>query len=206
MHGKEDYYSKTGIFKPYYNLQIGVSDEYILHLGVYPNPTDTKTFIPFLETYFERYKSNPKYPVADAGYGSYDNYLYCLDHDMGLFMKYGHFNKENESKFKRKIYNVKNMDITPNKITAIDGTTYTYSHDYIQRRGLYPQHKKVYNHNKYTQRNISYFFLFLIYQYHAYRLKKLNNLCWTYVFQKSDLSQLPFHLVCVCCIFQSFEF
>ncbi|WP_268892241.1 transposase [Erysipelothrix urinaevulpis] len=151
MHGKEDYYSKTGIFKPYYNLQIGVSDEYILHLGVYPNPTDTKTFIPFLETYFERYKSNPKYPVADAGYGSYDNYLYCLDHDMGLFMKYGHFNKENESKFKRKIYNVKNMDITPNKITAIDGTTYTYSHDYIQRRGLYPQHKKVYNHDNWDE-------------------------------------------------------
>ena len=30
MHGKEDYYNKTGIFKTYYNLQIGVSDGYII--------------------------------------------------------------------------------------------------------------------------------------------------------------------------------
>lgn len=151
MHGKEDYYSKTGIFKPYYNLQIGVSDEYILHLGVYPNPTDTKTFIPFLEGYYDRYQMYPRYPVADAGYGSYDNYLYCLDHGMKLFMKYGQFNKENEKKFKRQTYNIKNMKITPERITASDGTTFKYSHDYIQRRGIYPQYKKVYKHENWDE-------------------------------------------------------
>ena len=53
---KEDYYNKTGIFKPYYNIQIGVSDEYILHMGVFPNPSDSRTWIPFFESYKERYK------------------------------------------------------------------------------------------------------------------------------------------------------
>lgn len=38
MHSKEDYYMKTGIFIPAYNVQLGVSDEYILYAKVYPNP------------------------------------------------------------------------------------------------------------------------------------------------------------------------
>ena len=96
MHGKEDYYNKTGIFKAYYNIQIGVSDEYILHYGVYPNPTDTKTWIPFFEEYHKRYGFYPATPVADAGYGGYDNYMYNLTHGMRLAMKYNMFAKEDE--------------------------------------------------------------------------------------------------------------
>jgi hypothetical protein len=28
------------------------------------------------------------YPVADAGYGSYNNYLYCEEHGMEKYMKF----------------------------------------------------------------------------------------------------------------------
>ena len=28
----------------------------------------------------------PKYPVADAGYGSYNNYLYCEEHGMEKYI------------------------------------------------------------------------------------------------------------------------
>ncbi|MGN0167951.1 MAG: IS1182 family transposase, partial [Acetatifactor sp.] len=35
-----------------------------------------------------------KYPVADAGYGSYNNYLYCEEHGMEKFMKFTMFEKE----------------------------------------------------------------------------------------------------------------
>lgn len=45
-------FNKTGIFKTYYNIQIDGSDEYILHYGVYPNPIDTKTRIPFFNTFY----------------------------------------------------------------------------------------------------------------------------------------------------------
>lgn len=75
MNMKYDYYNRTGVFKPGYNLQIGVSDEYIMHVGLYNHPTDTKTFIPFMESYYQRDQEYPKYPVGDAGYGSYDNYM-----------------------------------------------------------------------------------------------------------------------------------
>lgn len=31
------------------------------------------------------YEHFPIYPVADAGYGSYDNYSYCLEIGLGLY-------------------------------------------------------------------------------------------------------------------------
>ena len=55
MHGKEDYYMKTGIFKAYYNIQIGVSDEYIRYIDVFQNPADIPTFKPFLEGFNKMY-------------------------------------------------------------------------------------------------------------------------------------------------------
>ena len=48
MRMKEDH-MKNGQLKPGYNLQIGVSGEYIFSLALFPNPTDTTTLIPFLE-------------------------------------------------------------------------------------------------------------------------------------------------------------
>ena len=137
MHGKEDYYSKTGIFKAYYNVQIGVSDEYILHMGVYPNPTDTKTWIPFFESFYQRYGFYPKTPVADAGYGSYDNYLYNLIHGMELTMKYNNFSKEGEKRFKKKLYSLKNMKHEGDTLTSMDGHVYRYSHTNENREGKY---------------------------------------------------------------------
>lgn len=39
----------NGQLKPGYNVQIGVESEYIVGVGLFPNPTDTTTLIPFLE-------------------------------------------------------------------------------------------------------------------------------------------------------------
>ena len=49
MRMKEDH-MKNGQLKPAYNVQIGVESEYIVGLGLFPNPTDTTTLIPFLES------------------------------------------------------------------------------------------------------------------------------------------------------------
>ena len=35
----------------------------------------------------------PEYPVADAGYGSYNNYLYCEQHGMKKYMKFTMYDK-----------------------------------------------------------------------------------------------------------------
>jgi len=52
-------------------------DEYIAVADVNPYRSDMDCFVPLLERFHKTYGFYPKYPVADAGYGSYNNYIYC---------------------------------------------------------------------------------------------------------------------------------
>lgn len=67
MATKWDYYNQSGVTRPCYNAQIAVSDGVIVNADVYQSPGDTKTYIPFMERYKEKYGSYPKWPTADAG-------------------------------------------------------------------------------------------------------------------------------------------
>lgn len=103
MHMKEDHMRNSQL-KPGYNVQIGVSNEYIMVIEAYQNGSDQKTFKPVLEKHNLMYDKYPTYPVGDAGYGSYDNYSYCIEKGMELYQKYGMWSKEREPKFKKQIY------------------------------------------------------------------------------------------------------
>ena len=59
-------------------------------------------FQPLTEKFKDIYHKYPQYPVADAGYGSFNNYLYCEKHGMGKYMKFTMFKKETEDKKYRK--------------------------------------------------------------------------------------------------------
>lgn len=109
MHMKEDYYMHTGVFKAGYNVQVGVSDEYIRHILISPDRTDTKTLIPFINSYEERYKELMGILVADAGYGSFENYMYCREKDIGAYVKYNNYRIEKTAKFKKQIYRKENL-------------------------------------------------------------------------------------------------
>lgn len=43
---------------------------------------DMDCFIPLMEKFCQMYGFYPKYPIVDAGYGSYNNYIYCEQHVM----------------------------------------------------------------------------------------------------------------------------
>ena len=60
--------------------------------------TDMECFVPLMEKFKNTYGHYPKYPVADAGYGSYNNYLYCEEHDMEKYMKFTMYKKETTDK------------------------------------------------------------------------------------------------------------
>ena len=51
-------------------------------------------FIPLMEKFKKLYGFYPKYPNADAGYGSFNNYIYCQLHGMEKFMKFPMYEKE----------------------------------------------------------------------------------------------------------------
>lgn len=105
---KLDYYCNTGLTRPCYNAQIGVSDGIIMHTGLFQMAGDTKTFIPFMQTYKKQYGFYPRFPMADAAYGSYDNYLFCLNSGMMPVMKYTMYSKKHEASFKKQPYNTLN--------------------------------------------------------------------------------------------------
>jgi archaellin len=77
----------------------------------YQNGSDQLTFEPFLEKYNMMYERYPKYPVADAGYGSYDNYTYCIEHGMELYQKYNTWELERSKKHKKNIFHKDNFRI-----------------------------------------------------------------------------------------------
>lgn len=97
MRMKDDH-MRNGQLKAGYNVQIGVSDEYIMHVDVFQNRSDYQTLIPFLEQYREVYGSYPCLPVADAGYGGLVNYRYMKINDMELTQKYGMYQKDTHDK------------------------------------------------------------------------------------------------------------
>lgn len=47
-----------------------------------------------MDGFQKRYGFYPQYPVADAGYGSFNNYLYCGEHGMEKYMKFPMYEKE----------------------------------------------------------------------------------------------------------------
>lgn len=97
MRIKRDYMGNDQLL-PSYNLQTAVCDEYIAVVDIKPYASDMECFVPLLEKFNKYYGHYPKYPVADAGYGSYNNYLYCEEHGMEKYMKFTMFKKETTDK------------------------------------------------------------------------------------------------------------
>lgn len=101
MRMKDDH-MMNGQLKAGYNIQIATENQYVLGYDIYPNPTDTKTLQPFLNTLTSEFKlSLPPHIVADAGYGSETNYQYILD-DLGKvpLITYSMYLKEQTRKHK----------------------------------------------------------------------------------------------------------
>ena len=87
MRVKRDYMGNDQLI-PAYNVQLGVCDQYIAVFDVTQYASDMDCFQPLMERFRELYGRYPEYPVADAGYGSYNNYLYCEEHGMKKYMKF----------------------------------------------------------------------------------------------------------------------
>ncbi|WHS05606.1 IS1182 family transposase [Ligilactobacillus salivarius] len=85
--------------KPGYNLQIATHNQFVLDYGLFANPTDTRTLVPFLNQFHSTDFFN--YIVADAGYGSEYNYTSIIDQfEKEPLIPYNTFLKEQKRKFK----------------------------------------------------------------------------------------------------------
>jgi hypothetical protein len=100
----KDDHMKNGQLKPGYNWQISTCDQYILNYDIYHNPTDTLTLPDHLDQFHNLYDNHPEVVVADAGYGSEENYEYLEKAQIQAYVKYNYFHKEQKQKGKIQAY------------------------------------------------------------------------------------------------------
>ncbi|WP_242694973.1 IS1182 family transposase, partial [Pseudogracilibacillus auburnensis] len=111
MRMKDDH-MQNGQLKPGYNVQMATENQFILFYTMHQRPTDTRCFIPHLEKLAGSSLPMPKTVIADAGYGSEENYLYAIGEEkeprFDFLIPYGTYVKEKTRKYKNDIKNVKN--------------------------------------------------------------------------------------------------
>ncbi|SUN36215.1 transposase IS663-like [Streptococcus downei MFe28] len=103
MRMKDDH-MRNGQLKAGYNLQIATENQFVLHYDSFLNPTDTKTLLPFLDSY----PHDAKTIVAGAGYGSEENLLTLDQEEINHLIKYGRFDKEQKRTYRKSDKNLAN--------------------------------------------------------------------------------------------------
>ena len=108
MHLKDDH-MQNGQLKPAYNLQHGVDSQYVTWVGIFPNPTDTNTLIPFMKDMEEHLPFKYKDVCADSGYESEENYLFLEQNGQLAFIKPSNYEISKTRGFKNDIGRRENM-------------------------------------------------------------------------------------------------
>lgn len=92
MRMKEDRGAEKPWPKPAYNVQIGTEGQFITGFSVHNRAGDTPCLIPHLEQVRKNTGGRlPKKIVADAAYGSEENYAYLEQQNAANFLKYNTF-------------------------------------------------------------------------------------------------------------------
>lgn len=108
MRMKEDH-MKNGQLKAGYNIQIGTENQFILGYSIHQNPGDSNCLIPHIEKFKKLTGIVPENIIADAGYGSEENYNYLDNNEIKAYVKYNMFHKEDTKKYKNDIYKSSNF-------------------------------------------------------------------------------------------------
>jgi transposase len=83
---------KNDELKPGYNVQLSSENQFVTNLSVSQNASDTATFTAHFDKNVKRgEKYIPKNNVADAAYGSEENYTLLEKYNVGNYLKYNSF-------------------------------------------------------------------------------------------------------------------
>jgi transposase len=93
MRMKEDH-MKNGQLKPGYNLQISTNKQFIVNYSVHQTSNDFNTLQSHIGEFIEQYHETPRAVIADAGYGSLENYEFLEQNHIEAYVKFPYFDKE----------------------------------------------------------------------------------------------------------------
>ena len=108
MRMKDDH-MQNGQLKPAYNTQISTENQFITHVSVHQTPGDTTTLESHLNSFEKTYEKQSKEVVADAGYGSEENYEMLEGKEIKAYVKYNYFHKEQKRTMKNNPFPVQNL-------------------------------------------------------------------------------------------------
>ena len=125
MHMKEDH-MRNGQLKPGYNVNVAMSEEFIIGNYISSDRNDVHTLIPFM-TYLKRYPI--KRVSVDAGYESEENYCYFEENnDTKLYIKPSNHEQKKRKKYRTDISRRENMayDADTDTYTCVNGKPITF--------------------------------------------------------------------------------
>lgn len=108
MRLKDDH-MQNGQLKPAYNTQISTEDQFITHYSIHQTAGDTTTLEAHLNGFEQQYGKQSKEVIADAGYGSEENYEMMEQKQIEAFVKYNYFHKEQKRTQKQNPFLVQNL-------------------------------------------------------------------------------------------------
>lgn len=108
MRLKDDH-MQNGQLKPAYNTQISTEDQFITHYSVHQTAGDTTTLEKHLDGFEASYHTQSNEVVADAGYGSEENYELMEGKGIEAYVKYNYFHKEQKRTQKNNPFLVQNL-------------------------------------------------------------------------------------------------
>ena len=108
MRMKEDH-MKNGQLKPAYNTQISTENQFITQYSIHQTTADTVTLASHLASFENQYQSQSEEVVADAGYGSEQNYELMEDKGITSYVKYNYFHMEQKRKQQNNPFLVQNL-------------------------------------------------------------------------------------------------
>jgi transposase len=114
MRMKEDA-MLNGQLKPGYNVQIGTENQFVVGFSIHQKTNDMNVLIPHLEQVQECLGRLPRTVVADAGYGSEENYAYLERSGIEGVVKYPLFNKQQKRSWRKQRFRVDNWGYDPER-------------------------------------------------------------------------------------------
>lgn len=147
MRMTEDH-MRNGQLKPGYNIQMGTENQFVVGFSIHQRVGDTSCLKPHMEQLKDWLGEYPETLIADAGYGSEENYAYLEERQIPAFVKYNTFHYEQKKRYKkRKPYRAENFTYVQEEDQYLcpqgGRLTYQYTKEYTTQND-YRSFRRVY--------------------------------------------------------------
>lgn len=103
----------NGQLKPGYNVQIGTEMQFVVGFSIHQKANDMNCLIPNLKELQQQTGRLPRTVIADAGYGSEENYAFLEHEGIEGIVKYPLFSKQQKRSWSKQRFRAENWSYDP---------------------------------------------------------------------------------------------